>query len=73
MYKFTNSDTLIYLPCIEYHYFHENCIKAWMTKNSTCPICKKDITEKLISEVGLNLEKLEKHFSINNTMEIILK
>ena len=35
---FKNNDDTIILPCI--HIFHEECIKNWMKKNDSCPICK---------------------------------
>lgn len=36
--EFKNGDYYIILPCI--HFFHNNCIKTWMERNNTCPICK---------------------------------
>lgn len=36
--EFKNGDRYIILPCI--HFFHANCVKTWMEKNNTCPICK---------------------------------
>ena len=35
---FKNGDYYIILPCI--HFFHDNCVKTWIEKNNTCPICK---------------------------------
>jgi hypothetical protein len=29
------------LPCA--HIFHEKCIKQWLTKKTTCPICYCDV------------------------------
>jgi len=36
--NYKNGDDSIILPCI--HIFHSECIKKWMKKNGTCPICK---------------------------------
>ena len=30
------------LPCS--HWFHEQCITAWLTQNGTCPHCRHEIT-----------------------------
>ncbi len=27
------------------HYFHSNCINAWLEKNSTCPVCRTKIKD----------------------------
>ena len=43
---FKNHDKAIILPCI--HLFHKNCIKNWLKKNNTCPICKFKLTESNI-------------------------
>lgn len=37
-------DNYIFLPCI--HFYHENCIKIWINKQSNCPLCKRKINEK---------------------------
>ena len=38
---FKNGDSIISLPCI--HIFHDDCIKSWLKKSKTCPICKYNI------------------------------
>ena len=40
--NFKIGDKYIILPCI--HSFHDDCIKNWMNKNNTCPICKFSLT-----------------------------
>lgn len=31
------------------HYFHLNCINAWLNQNSTCPICRQDLDASKIN------------------------
>ena len=35
---FSKNQNIIKLECD--HYFHENCIKEWFEKKTTCPYCK---------------------------------
>lgn len=42
MDNFKKGDNIISLPCI--HIFHSMCIKRWLSKKNTCPICKYAIT-----------------------------
>ena len=35
---FSENQNIIKLECD--HYFHENCIKEWFEKKTTCPYCK---------------------------------
>ena len=39
--NYKNNDETIILPCV--HIFHSNCIKHWMKRQDTCPICKNKI------------------------------
>lgn len=41
MSDFEDGEDLIILDC--FHRYHKECIDSWLTKNSTCPICKTDI------------------------------
>ena len=50
MADFQPSEPIVALPCDEKHYFHANCIKAWLEKNNTCPLCKKEITKEALKE-----------------------
>jgi len=43
---FINGDEALFLPCI--HLFHKACIKNWLEKNNTCPICKFELTSSNI-------------------------
>ena len=41
---FKTGDKTIILPCI--HIFHNNCIKNWLKKQNSCPICKFKINSE---------------------------
>ena len=34
------------------HYFHINCIKLWLERENTCPICRKEASK--VSVIKLN-------------------
>ena len=38
-----NGEEIRTLPCK--HIFHPPCIDTWLAKNSTCPICKKNLKD----------------------------
>ncbi|CAK74048.1 unnamed protein product (macronuclear) [Paramecium tetraurelia] len=42
--NYEDGEELILLPCI--HRFHKKCISEWFKNQSTCPICKTDITQQ---------------------------
>ena len=38
---FQENDEILSLPCV--HIYHAECIKEWLRKRNTCPICKLEI------------------------------
>ncbi|CAD8189544.1 unnamed protein product [Paramecium octaurelia] len=42
--NYEDGEELILLPCI--HRFHKKCISEWFKNQSTCPICKTDVTQQ---------------------------
>ncbi len=42
---FENNENILILPCI--HIFHENCLKEWFKKRSTCPLDNKNYENDL--------------------------
>lgn len=40
--EYHNGEKAIFLPCV--HIFHPKCIKEWLTKQNSCPICKFELT-----------------------------
>lgn len=43
--KYEKGDIITVLPCggNVFHTFHDKCIGTWITKQSTCPLCRSDI------------------------------
>eukprot|EP00439_Symbiodinium_sp_Y106_P034652 s6778_g4.t1 len=31
------------LPCAARHTFHEECVRSWLSRNVTCPLCRVDV------------------------------
>jgi len=40
---FDMGDMLISLPCDKRHSFHASCIRLWLTRQNSCPLCQKTI------------------------------
>lgn len=41
--RFVVGDRLWVLPCDDRHKFHGECIKHWLSKNSSCPLCTRSV------------------------------
>ena len=52
--EFKYRDKTIILPCI--HFFHNNCIKSWLKRDNSCPICKFEISRNNINEQNNNFQ-----------------
>lgn len=51
----------VFVPCG--HTFCQKCMKMWLNQNSTCPVCKKRVSQ---SDVKPN-------FLVENIMEVLTK
>jgi hypothetical protein len=40
---FTMGEMLISLPCDKRHSFHANCIRQWLHRQNSCPLCQKQV------------------------------
>lgn len=43
MEEFSEGDMLRTLPCL--HRYHRQCVDQWLNRASSCPICKRDVTD----------------------------
>ncbi|KAI3792713.1 hypothetical protein L2E82_06601 [Cichorium intybus] len=47
--KYANDDELRELPCS--HFFHVECVDKWLKINATCPLCKTEVGETILSSL----------------------
>ena len=45
------------LPCDTRHIFHTKCINLWLDKNTTCPLCKKNIKNEYNNEAKIKIDQ----------------
>ena len=43
----------MYLECDSRHFFHRDCGTEWIKIKSTCPLCRQDFREKILSAGGI--------------------
>jgi hypothetical protein len=41
--RFETGDRLWVLPCDSRHRFHGDCIKGWLARNASCPLCTRNV------------------------------
>ncbi|KAJ9555681.1 hypothetical protein OSB04_010295 [Centaurea solstitialis] len=47
--KYANDDELRELPCS--HFFHTDCVDKWLKINASCPLCKTEVGETILSSL----------------------
>ncbi|KAI1416519.1 hypothetical protein F5Y13DRAFT_118374 [Hypoxylon sp. FL1857] len=50
---------VVELPCHGQHRFDLECVGPWLQSKGTCPMCRKDLTEKKVVEVPKDEEEEE--------------
>ncbi|KAL0323888.1 UNVERIFIED_CONTAM: E3 ubiquitin-protein ligase [Sesamum calycinum] len=47
--KYVHNDELREMPCS--HFFHKDCVDKWLKINATCPLCKAEVGETMLSSL----------------------
>lgn len=58
--EFDDDQMVTPLSCDIRHYFHYECIQAWMKEKTLCPLCKAEIKPANLNELTKELKRLEK-------------
>ena len=57
-------DDLVELACC--HKFHRDCIKNWLTRSNSCPLCKRSVKVTVIENSACNQSDRYSYGSIEN-------
>ena len=63
MEQFNSSVEVIKLPWDRRHFFHKSCILEWIERSPTCPICKTEISEEMLNNIGISEKSSSKKHS----------
>jgi len=44
---YTDDAEVSELNCDERHYFHSECLEAWLKKKPECPLCKRPVIKNM--------------------------
>lgn len=50
--QYENLDAVAVLPC--FHFFHQQCIGEWLSRNDACPLCKQSVSVMLSKPIQSN-------------------
>lgn len=64
---YEHKENIRILPC--YHHFHSECVDQWLTKNKSCPFCKRDIESEYMKR-GKNGDEADQ--DIEEGLEIVI-
>mmetsp|Transcript_63691 Transcript_63691/g.151862 ORF Transcript_63691/g.151862 Transcript_63691/m.151862 type:complete len:236 (-) Transcript_63691:16-723(-) len=65
--EYSDGERLRVLPCEGNHAFHEQCLKRWLQRNPTCPMCREDLRPQAVqldAEVALKVLRARKAHSL---------
>lgn len=62
MENFDAHDIVSPLPCHVTHLFHTSCIRPWLLRNKSCPLCKLEFQEQ-------NMRSASQSFMLNNSSD----
>jgi len=64
-----NADNCVGLPCN--HKYHKNCIKPWLERSNTCPMCRRNIPANVRSRLGVRSTSRRGDSGINDLVRLL--